>query len=154
MPFRANPFSQGVSISLRVRLFAGLEVKAQTYRSATGQLRYTASGDTVLAGNYRHAASESEKTFKRLRYVVRGRVEDEKGAPVEEAAVLVGEELVFTNTAGEFFVRRKTAAVLPLEVAIAEFLNPASFRVVYAPPTVTPLLDGAAPEIILIVGRN
>ena len=68
--------------------------------------------------------------------------------------MLVGEELVFTNTAGEFFVRRKTAAVLPLEVAIAEFLNPASFRVVYAPPTVTPLLDGAAPEIILIVGRN
>ena len=154
LPFRANPFSQGINISLRIRLFAGLEVNAQTYRSATGQLRYTASGDTVLVGNFRPARPESERAFKHLRYVVRGRVADEAGAPVEGAAVLLGQELVLTNAAGEFFLRRKNAGVLPLQVVLEEFMNPASFRVMAAPATVTPALDGASLEIIVTLARN
>lgn len=154
LPFRINPFSQGISVALRMRLFAGLEINGQTYRSSTGQLRYTASGDTILAGNLRPRADESEKAFKHLRYVVRGRVQDEKGEPVEGAAVRVGEELVFTNAAGEFFVRRKTAGVVPLRLELAEFENPASFRVIAAPPTATAALDDAAPEVVVILCRN
>lgn len=154
LPFRANPFSQGISVSLRIRLFAGIEMNAQTFRSSTGQLRYTASGNSILAGNFRPRANENEKAFKHLRYVVHGRVQDDKAQPVEGAAVLIGEEIVLTNAAGEFFIRRKTARAVPLQMVFGEFLNPASFRVVSAPPTATPTLDGAASEIIVILGRN
>jgi len=154
LPFRANPFTQGISISLQIRLFAGLEMNAQTFRSSSGQLRYTASGHSILAGSFRPRANESERAFKHLRYVVRGRVQDEQSVPIEGAAVLIGQELVLTNAAGEFFLRRKSAGVVPLQVVFEEFLNPASFHVITAPPTATPALDGAAPGIIVILGRE
>ena len=154
LPFRANPFSQGISVSLRIRLLAGLETNLQTFRSSTGQLRYTASGNTVLAGKSRPRANESERALKHLRYVVRGRVQDEQGTPIESAAVLIGQELVLTNAAGEFFSRRKTAGVVPLQVVFQEFLNPASFRVIAAPASATPALDGAAPVIVITLCRN
>jgi hypothetical protein len=154
LPFRANPFSQGISVSLRIRLFAGLETNVQTFRSSSGQLRYTASGNTVLAGNFRPRTSESEKALKPLRYVLRGRVQDEQGAPIESAAVQVGQELVLTNAAGEFFLRRKTTGVVPLQVVFEEFPNPASFRVIAAPASATPALDGTAPVIVITLCRN
>ena len=154
LPFRANPFSQGISATLRIRLFGSLQVNAQTFRSADGRLRYTASGDTVLNGNLRPVGGDTQNAFKHLRYVVCGRVQDEMGNSVEGAALLVGEELVITNTAGEFLVRRKTAAILPLQIVLAKFLNPASFRLIAAPRTVTPSPDSAAFDVIVILGRN
>src|SRR5439155_232817 len=120
LPFRANPFSQGINISLRIRLFSSLQVSAQTFRSPAGQLRYTAAGNTILTSNFRPAVNESAKNFKRLRYVVRGRVQDERGQPVEGAALVIGDEIVFTNAAGEFLVRRKSAAMLPVQVRLTE----------------------------------
>jgi|SRR5258705_3320264 len=44
---------------------------------------------------------------------------------------------------GEFLVRRKTASILPVQIVFAEFLNPASFRVIAAPRTVIPAPDSA-----------
>jgi len=154
LPFRPNPFSQGISVTLRIRLFGSLQVNAQTFRSADGRLRYTASGETVLTGNFRPAGGDGQNAFKHLRYVVRGRVQDETGSPVEGAALLVGEELVITNAAGEFLVRRKTAGILPLQVVFAEFLSPASFRVMAVPRTVTPAPDSTASDITVILARN
>jgi hypothetical protein len=154
LPFRANPFSQGINVSLRLRLFGGLQVNGQTYRSADGRLRYTAFGEGLLAGNFRPARNETEQTFKHLRYLVRGRVLDEKGEPVDGAAVHIGEELIYTNAAGEFFSRRKTASILPMQVLFSEFLNPAPFSLISAPQTVIPALDSAAPEVLVILRRN
>jgi hypothetical protein len=108
----------------------------------------------VLTGNFRRPASESENAFKHLRYLVRGRVQDENGNPVEGAALLIGDELTLTNAAGEFAARQKAAAPLRLQVAIAEFLNPTPFRVISAPPAVTPALDNAAPLVIVTLGKN
>ena len=108
----------------------------------------------MLTGNFRPAGGDAQNAFKHLRYVVRGRVQDETGNPVEGAALLVGQELVITNTAGEFLVRRKTAGILPLQIVLAEFLNPASFRVIAAPRTVMPAPDSSASEITVILGRD
>ena len=60
LPFHANPFSQGISVTLRIRLFGGLQVNAQTFRSADGRLRYTASGETALNGNFRPAGGDGQ----------------------------------------------------------------------------------------------
>jgi hypothetical protein len=154
LPFRANPFSQGINVSLQMRLFAGVQVNAQTFRSPSGQLRYTAAGNSVLTSNFRPRASESERNFKRLRYVVRGRVQDEQGQPIEGAALMVGDEVVYTNAAGEFFVRRKTSGTLAVQVRLAEFLNPGSFRLVQCPRSVVAAPDAMSVEIDVIVARN
>jgi len=154
LPFRANPYSQGISVTLRIRLFGSLQLNAQTFWSADGRLRYTASGNTLMTSHFRPAAGGGESAFRHMRYIVRGRVQDEQGSPVEGAAVRIGEAMVLTNAAGEFFLRRQKAAILPVQVAFGEFLNVASFRVISAPLKVTASPDSAASEILIILGRN
>jgi hypothetical protein len=154
MPFLVNPFSQGISISLRVRLFRSLQVNAQTFRSGDGHLRYTASGDTLLTTKFRAAGSNGEDSFKRLRYTVRGHVQDQTGRPIEGAAIRIGEQLVFTNEDGKFFVRRNKAGNLTLEVVLTEFLNSTPFHLVLAPSSVRVFPEALAPDIEIVLERK
>ena len=70
------------------------------------------------------------------RYVVQGTVRDESGSPVEGAAVKLNDEVVYTNSAGEFFVRVKHPEHYTLAVATEEFLPPGRWEVVSAPTAV------------------
>jgi len=154
MPFLVNPFSQGISITLQVRLFRSLQLNAQTFRSADGHLRYTAWGNALLTNRFHALGSNGDDAFKHARYMVRGRVQDQAGRAVEGAAIRVGEQLVFTNADGEFFVRRNKAGTLPLEVVLTEFLNSAPFHLVSAPPAVTVSLEDAAQDVVIILDRK
>jgi hypothetical protein len=154
MPFLVNPFSQGISISLRVRLFRSLQVNAQTFRSGDGHLRYTASGDTLLTTKFRAAGSNGEDSFKHLRYTVRGHVQDQTGRPIEGAAIRIGEQLVFTSEDGKFFVRRNKAGNLTLEVVLTEFLNSTPFHLVLAPSSVGVFPEALAPDIEIVLERK
>jgi hypothetical protein len=154
MPFLVNPFSQGISISLRVRLFRSLQVNAQTFRSGDGHLRYTASGDTLLTTKFRAVGSNGEDSFKHLRYTVRGHVQDQTGRPIEGAAIRIGEQLVFTSEDGKFFVRRNKAGNLTLEVVLTEFLNSTPFHLVLAPSSVRVFPEALAPDIEIVLERK
>src|SRR5437867_6199703 len=46
LPFRANPLSQGIGVSLRTSLFGGLQLTVQTYCSPAGPLRCSSSRPT------------------------------------------------------------------------------------------------------------
>src|SRR6267378_3171570 len=118
MPFLVNPFSQGISISLRVRLFRSLQVNAQTFRSGDGHLQ------------------------------------DQTGGPIEGAAIRIGEQLVFTNEDGKFFVRRNKAGNLTLEVVLTEFLNSTPFHLVLAPSSVRVFPEALAPDIEIVLERK
>ena len=154
MPFLVNPFSQGISISLRVRLFRSIQVNVQTFRSADGQLRYSAWGDTLLTNRLRAFRSNGEDPFKHLRYMVRGHVQDQTGKPIEGAAIRIGQQLVFTNADGKFFVRLKKAGSLPLEVVLTEFLNPALFHLVSTLPAVNVSPEAVAPDVEIVLERK
>jgi hypothetical protein len=154
MPFLVNPFSQGISISFRVRLFRSIQVNVQTFRSANGQLHYTAWGDTLLTNRLRAFRSNGEDPFKHLRYMVRGHVQDQMGKPIEGAAIRIGQQLVFTNADGEFFVRLNKPGSLALEVVLTEFLNPASFHLVSALPAAKVLPEAVAPDVKIVLERN
>ena len=154
MPFLANPLSQGISIGLRVRLFKSVQVNVQTFRSPDGHLRYTSSGDALLTPRFRAVGSNGEDAFKHLRYIVRGHVRDQAGRSVEGAALRIGEQLVFTNADGEFFIRRNKAGTLALEVSLTEFLNPAQFHLVSAPPAVKIYPEAAAPDVVIVLARK
>ena len=57
------------------------------------------------------------------RYVVRGKVVDEAGMPVESAAVRVNDATVWTASDGCFEARQKRAGVVRVHVAPAEFVT-------------------------------
>src|SRR5205807_1905566 len=150
LPFLANPFSQGLSVSLRLKLFGNFQVNGQTFRSSDGKLRYSAGASTLLVHNFQQGGGRSE-TFNFPKYIVRGHVRDQGGAPIEGAALRIGGELVYTNAFGEFMVRQKKAGPLPLEVVLGEFLNTLPFRVVAAPPTVNAEPEDSALDVQVVL---
>jgi hypothetical protein len=150
LPFAANPFQQGVSVTLRLRLFGNFEVNGQTFRSSDGKLRYSAGASTLLIHNLQKGGNGGE-VFTMPKFVVRGHVRDQSGAPIEGAALRIGDELVYTNAYGEFLVRQKKAGLLRLEIVLGEFLNTLRFRVIAAPPTVTAEPDNSAPDVLIVL---
>src|SRR2546427_4856064 len=68
--------------------------------------------------------------------LVGGGVSDEDGPPVAGAGLRIDGELVFSDSGGAFFLRRKKAKLYPLEVLPNQFMLPGRFEVVSAPEVV------------------
>jgi hypothetical protein len=151
MPFLANPLVTGVGVTLHLKLWGGLQVNGDTFRSPDGKLRYTASLSTLLTPNL-HLAGDGEKRAPKFGdYVVRGHVRSERGSPIEGAAVLIGNQTVFTNGAGEFVMRLNKPRQMALAVLIEEFLSPLHFTVVSAPATVTAASEESATDVLIVL---
>lgn len=150
MPFLTKPFVTGVGITLNLKLWGGYQVNGQTFRSPDGKLRYTASASTLLTTSLRPAGG-SEKPAKMGSYIVRGYVREEGGAPIEGAAIHIGDQTVYSNAAGQFLLRLSKAEHLPLTVLLPEFLTPLRFTVVAAPPTVTAQSEDSAQDILIVL---
>jgi hypothetical protein len=84
--------------------------------------------------------------------ILRGRVVDSKGQPVEGAALLIDSVPVFTDSDGRFFLRERRPHTHKLQVLPDKFLNGGSYEVESAPPTVNTTKD-AGPETLIIVKR-
>lgn len=151
MPFLANPLVTGIGVTLNLKLWGGFGVNGQTFRSPDGKLRYTASANTLLTPSLRPAERSQNQTAKLGGYIVRGRVTDEKGAPIEGAAIHIGDKTVYSNAAGEFMLRFTKAQHLALAVIPQEFLTPLSFTTVSAPPTVTAQPEDSASDVLIIL---
>jgi hypothetical protein len=150
MPFLANPLVTGIAVSAHVKLWGGVQLNGQTFRSPDGKLRYTASVSTLLTPNLRLANNEKQAP-KMGDYIVRGHVCDERGSPIGGAAIQIGEQTVFSNEAGEFFVRLAKPEHLALTVVAQEFLTPLHFTVISAPPTVTAAPDDSATDVVIVL---
>ena len=87
------------------------------------------------------------------RYVVRGVVRDELGHPVEGAALDIGGQVVFTNSAGEFFVRMRQPRQYDLAIRLEEFLFPGRWELVSAPVRCKAQAEGSAGGIEVILRR-
>ena len=86
--------------------------------------------------------------------MTRGRVLDEGGHPVAGAAIRIGDDLVFSNSEGEFFLRKKKNRPCRLEVALDEFLIPGGFAVVSFPAVVAPSEQGSENPITITLRRR
>ena len=134
-PFRPfNPFRSSLNLTARLQL-GNYSTSLGTYVREDGAVDYSASGSTFLyMGGMGGIQPQMVGTGGSMgRYVVRGRVRDELGQPVEGAAVAVGGEVVFTNSTGEFFVRVRSPKQYDLAVRLEEFLFPGRWEVVDAP---------------------
>ena len=151
MPFLANPLVTGIGITLHLKLWRGFEVNGDTFRSPDGKLRYTGSLSTLLTPHFRLAQGDEKRAPKMSDYVVHGHVLDEHGSPIEGAAILIGDQTVFSNGAGEFLLRLKKAQALALAVLPEEFLSPLHFAIVSAPALVNAAPEQSAADVMIVL---
>ncbi|HEY4649616.1 MAG TPA: hypothetical protein VIG95_10910, partial [Gemmatimonadales bacterium] len=116
-----------------------------------GSIDYSASGSTFLYMGSLGGAQPQQIGPRMARYVVRGSVRDESGNPVEGAAIELGGELVYSNSAGDFFLRARHPEQYRLNVVMKEFLLPGQWEIVSAPAQATASEeDKAAPVRIVL----
>jgi hypothetical protein len=130
-PFQPfSPFRSAVNITARLQL-GRYSTNLGTYVQPDGTVDYAASGSTFLymgqLGGVQPQRVGSNGGI--ARYVVRGRVLDEAGQPVEGAAIDFDGETVFTNARGEFLLRLRQPRRLEPHVLLNEFLLPGRWRV-------------------------
>jgi len=135
-----SPFKQFLTVNLRLQLPWDTQFNGTSDVDPLGNVRYTGYANTVL---YRQHDGDGSSARKLSVYtnIVRGRVVDQNGEPIFGAALRVDGELVFTNSQGMFFVRRKKPKELRLEALLDQFMFPGVYRPVLVPRTVR-----AAPE--------
>jgi hypothetical protein len=150
-PFQPfNPFRSALNLTARLQL-GSYSTSLGTYVRPDGAIDYSASGSTFLYMGSFGGAQPQQIGGRMSQYVIRGKVGDAEGKPVEGAAVNLNGELVFTNSSGEFLLRVKHPSRYTLTVVPAEFLLPGTWEVVSAPAEVTASPESRAVPIEIIL---
>lgn len=153
--FPGRPFRQVVLLNISFRPAGSLQLNATTYVSPTGAVKYAASGNAFA---YRgDTATYAAVPYRFPRYRIFGRVRDETGQPVAGAAVRIDRDTVFSDSNGEFFLRRKKARPCRIEVMLQEFVIPGRFEVVSSPLVVEPSpgnLDGLQNLVTIVIRQS
>jgi len=149
-PFQPfNPFRSALNLTARLQL-GKYSTNVGTYVQPDGSVDYSASGRTFLYMGSFGGMQPQQLGGRMARYVVRGTVMDENGNPVEGAAIEIGADVVFSNSAGQFFHRLGRPGRSTVKVLTAEFLLPGQWEVVSAPAeAVAGSETGRGIEIIL-----
>ena len=152
-PFhRGNPFVQTLGLDVRVRLMGNIQLRAGTYTTPDGRMRYTISGSHLLHRDRRRSDGASRAAFPK--YLIHGIVRDADGDPVEGAAVKIGEEVLLTGRDGRFFLRTGRAAPTEITVLPEEFSLPGRFQAVSAPTIAVPDIESRAQQVVIVVRQR
>lgn len=147
-PFK--PFRSTLNLTARVQL-GSYSTSIGTYMRPDGAVDYSASGSTFLYMGSFGGAQPQQIGGGMARYVVRGIVRDDQGSPIEGAAVELNGEVVYSNSAGEFFLRTKHPQHYPIKVLLGEFLLPGEWEIVSAPETATAEDERRAAPVIIVL---
>jgi len=138
-----------------MRLFRGITLHGATFVAPDGSLRYTADAHALLTREGAIAGPE-ENTLQRAALgtmLLRGRVIDAEGHPIEGAALMLDQLVIYTNEDGLFYVRERKPRPHQLKVLVNQFLGGGVYRVVSAPATTRSSYEGNVPETVVIVER-
>ncbi len=148
----SSPFVQALIVDLQIHLFRGATLHGGSFVAPDGSLRYTADASGIMTREAT-GSSGSVQRYSIGSSILRGRVLDIKGQPVEGAALLIGSVPVFTDSDGRFFLRERRPRTRSLQVLAEKFLNGGSYEVESAPATVKATKNAAEPETLIIVKR-
>lgn len=146
-------FRQVLALTLRFQLPHDMQASLDTQISPLGETRYSAHMTSYMYRGFGPHAGNSIPSNAFSDYVVLGRVLEVQGQPVSGAALLIDSELVFADSRGQFFLRRRKQKEYPLEVALDQFMLPGKYEVVSAPSRVRTAREEQA-EIVEIVLRR
>jgi hypothetical protein len=153
LPFNTKaPFQKVLSVQVSFRLPHDNSVQVQTMTDSMGHARYALMGTNDIYGEKSTSVGRSQE-LSFGKFLIRGRVVDEQGQPVEGAAIRLGQNLVFTDRDGEFLMRMKKPRQISLEVVPAEFTAPGAWRVVKAPSAVVPQLEAGVQPIEVQIAK-
>ena len=112
LAFRTDhPFQQTLSFNASVRVAGPLSLTAASSVAPDGHTRYSFGATTYFyrAGGLLPSwgSGEGSDSFKFPKYMVQGIVKDQEGKPVAGAAVLLNNEMIFTDGDGRFLYRSK-----------------------------------------------
>jgi hypothetical protein len=139
--FTVRGWQQVTSVQISLRIpHTDAAVNVGTTTLATGQTKYTAYGSTWAKGplQLQSAGPQRHTHSKAGRYLLQGNVVDRKGQPVTGAAVALGNNTVWTDSAGVFFIRLRRAQPVEVHVLPDQFTAPGAWVVVSAPDTAQP----------------
>jgi hypothetical protein len=145
-----HPFRSALNLTARLQL-GSYSTSLGTYVRPDGAIDYSASGSTFLYMGGLGGAQPQPIGPNMARYVVRGTVRDEGDRPVEGAAIQLGGEIVYTNSAGDFFLRAKHPERYPMRILLGEFLLPGQWGIVSAPAEVTAADEAKAMPVRVVL---
>lgn len=149
LPFRpTNPFEQALALNVMLRVTGPWQVNAASNVAPDGRIRYSFGVSTWLYRQRGMAVNAvSQDSFSIAKFVIQGVVNDERGEPVEGAALHIGREVVYTDSAGHFQARFSKHGPYLLSVAPDEFLTNAIYEAASVPVQVRAEADGVASDI-------
>jgi hypothetical protein len=155
LPFRPDrPFEQALALNVAFRVAGPLVITAATNVAPDGHVRYAFGASTYL---YRIRGmsinANSPDSFSIAKYVVEGVVKDDRGIPVEGAALHIGREVVYTDSSGRFTVRFSKHGPFPISIAPEEFITNGVYEVVSALPEARAESEDNATDLQIMVRR-
>jgi hypothetical protein len=156
LPFRPDrPFEQALALNVSLRVAGPMQLTAVSDVAPDGHIRYSFGASTYLYRQRGMAVNAvSQDSFSMAKYLIQGVVKDDQGLPVEGAAVRIGRDLAYSDSAGHFQLRCSKHGPYVFSVVPDEFLTNAVYEVVSAPPQVRAESDEAAVEIRVIVRQH
>lgn len=146
-----SAFQQAMVIQTEILPAGDLKIDVGTHIRPDGQVVYRVSAGTWLNTS---GAAERRSPIRIHRYMIRGRVIDESGVSIAGAALRVAEQLVFTNSAGEFFVRVRNRTPQDVRLEPSEFMTSIRYEAVSAPERVAPAEMTTVAPVTFIVRRT
>lgn len=146
-----HPFQQAMVFDSKIQIIRDLWLQATSSVGPTGATLYTFR----MGKQFAHAASEvvplASASFGDN--IVRGRVVDQHGAPVEGASLRIDSTEVYTDSKGMFFFREKASRVHSLSVVLEDFMQMGTFSVMNAPNSVHSAPEQNAQPLTITVRR-
>ena len=154
LPFRPDhPFEQALALNSAIRVVGPMQMTVASNVDPTGHVRYTFGMSTYLYRVNGMISSSRSDSFSIAKFVVQGTVKDDKGDPVEGAALRIGKETVYSDSTGGFLVRMGKHGPFPLSVVPEEFIANGIYEAVSAPSSVRAELDDAAGNVEIVIRR-
>jgi hypothetical protein len=152
VPSRAqDPFQRAVIADVQLRALNRVTLHGATFVDPQGRLKYTASAICLLDRQNNEVALSQRIVIGGN--MIQGKVIDQNGMPVSGAALQFDESLIYTDSAGRFFLRERRARVHKLMVMTALFLDEGQYSVVDAPKSIS---SGTADhgETVIVLRRG
>jgi hypothetical protein len=147
-----SPFEQALILDCQINLYGDVSVHGGTLVAPDGTLKHTVDGRGTFERGALVGPAIQRDTMGR--FVLRGRVVDLSGQPVEGAALLVDRVEVFTDSEGRFNLREQQSRMHALSVQVDHFLNGSSYRLIKLTPEVRSVSEERWSETIIVVEKK
>ena len=149
-----SQFRQVVSIGLHFQLPHGLQLNAETNVNPLGKIGYTSYMSTYAYRGMQQASPGvigCRQFFPEHR--ARPSARHARRPCHRGAALLIGSDLVFSDSDGHFLLRLKSEKSLNLSVSLEDFTAPGQYAVVSAPSVVKTTREDDTSEYEIVVKR-